>query len=180
MCVSVNLSLSVSFSVSVCLFLSVCVCVSVCVCLSVCVSLYLSLFLSVCLSVCLCVRVSDLLINLNQLFYFRLNQRMYLLESSSLYSVLDLKEIADGQYEGFLQSQIQFSSSHVHHCDLCTQRGFICQICNTDDIIFPFQFETTTRCTVCKTVFHSSCKAQNLSCPRCERRQRYHERVLLR
>ncbi|KAG9267429.1 pleckstrin homology domain-containing family M member 1 [Astyanax mexicanus] len=110
----------------------------------------------------------------------RLNQRMYLLESSSLYSVLDLKEIADGQYEGFLQSQIQFSSSHVHHCDLCTQRGFICQICNTDDIIFPFQFETTTRCTVCKTVFHSSCKAQNLSCPRCERRQRYHERVLLR
>lgn len=110
----------------------------------------------------------------------RLNQRTYLLESSSLYSVLDLKEIADGQYEAFLQSQIQFSSNHVHHCDLCTQRGFICQICNTDDIIFPFQFDTTTRCKVCKTVFHSSCKAQDLSCPRCERLQRYHERNLLR
>ncbi|XP_072523165.1 pleckstrin homology domain-containing family M member 1 [Salminus brasiliensis] len=110
----------------------------------------------------------------------RLRQRTYLLESSHLYSVLDLRQIADGQYESFLQSLIQFSSSHVHHCDLCTQRGFICQICNTDDIIFPFQFDTTARCKVCKTVFHSSCKAQNLSCPRCERLQRYHERDLLR
>ncbi|XP_066521576.1 pleckstrin homology domain-containing family M member 1 [Hoplias malabaricus] len=109
----------------------------------------------------------------------RLGQRTYLLESSHLYSVLDLRQIADGVYESFLQLLVQLSSSHVYHCDLCTQRGFICQICNTDDIIFPFQFDTTSRCQVCKTVFHSSCKAPNVSCPRCERLQRYQERDLL-
>ncbi|MCJ8738277.1 hypothetical protein PDJAM_G00033900 [Pangasius djambal] len=109
----------------------------------------------------------------------RLQQRTYLLESSHLYSVLDFRQIADSQYESFLQSIIQFSCNHVHHCDLCTQRGFICQICNVDDIIFPFQFDTTSRCKACKTVFHSSCKAQSVTCPRCERLQRYKERDFL-
>ncbi|KAI5609748.1 pleckstrin-likey domain-containing family M member 1 isoform 1 [Silurus asotus] len=109
----------------------------------------------------------------------RLQQRTYLLESSHMYSVLDFRQIADGQYESFLQSLIQFSCNHVHHCDLCTQRGFICQICNTDEIIFPFQFDTTSRCKVCKAVFHSTCKDQNDPCPRCERLQRYKERELL-
>ncbi|XP_062858691.1 pleckstrin homology domain-containing family M member 1 isoform X2 [Trichomycterus rosablanca] len=109
----------------------------------------------------------------------RLEQRTYLLESGHLYSVLDLMQIADGQYVSVLQSLIQFSSNHVHQCDLCTQRGFICQICNTDEIVFPFQFDATTRCLVCKTVFHSSCKARTVSCPRCERLQRYKERNLL-
>ncbi|XP_036389729.1 pleckstrin homology domain-containing family M member 1 [Megalops cyprinoides] len=106
----------------------------------------------------------------------KLDQRNYLLESSNLFSVMDLREIADGQYEAFMQSLIQFASNHVYHCDLCTQRGFICQICNANGIIFPFEFETTTRCKVCKTVFHSTCKAQSPSCPRCQRLQKYLER----
>ncbi|XP_052466954.1 pleckstrin homology domain-containing family M member 1 [Carassius gibelio] len=108
----------------------------------------------------------------------RLQQRTYLLDNSDLYSVLDLQQIADEHYESYLQSLIQFGTKHVLHCDLCTQRGFICQICNTDNIIFPFQFDSTTRCNVCKTVFHSSCKAKCPVCPRCVRIQKYMERDL--
>ncbi|KAK2876868.1 hypothetical protein Q8A67_020964 [Cirrhinus molitorella] len=108
----------------------------------------------------------------------RLQQRTYLLDNSDVYSVLDLQQIADGHYESYLQSLIQFGSKHVHNCDLCTQRGFICQICNTDNIIFPFQFDSTTRCNICKTVFHSACKATCLVCPRCVRIQKYMERDL--
>ena len=48
-------------------------------------------------------------------------------------------------YEGFLKALIEFASQHVYHCDLCTQRGFICQICHHHDIIFPFEFDTTVR-----------------------------------
>ncbi|XP_059762844.1 pleckstrin homology domain-containing family M member 1 isoform X2 [Balaenoptera ricei] len=73
----------------------------------------------------------------------RLNHRNYLLESPHKYSVADLQQIADGVYEGFLKSLIEFASQHVYHCDLCTQRGFICQICHHHDIIFPFEFDTT-------------------------------------
>lgn len=54
-------------------------------------------------------------------------------------------QIADGVFETFLQSLLQFASHHVYNCDLCTQRGFICQICNSSDIIFPFEFDTTAR-----------------------------------
>lgn len=103
-----------------------------------------------------------------------MEQRTYLLEFSHLYSVLDLRQvrcwqtylepsyypylglfvcflkmylfqIAEGQYATYLMTLVQSASKHVYQCDLCTQRGFICQICHADDIIFPFQFESTAR-----------------------------------
>nr|XP_056720679.1 pleckstrin homology domain-containing family M member 1 [Euleptes europaea] len=107
----------------------------------------------------------------------RLDHRHYLLESLHKYSVADLNQIADGVFETFLQSLIQFASHHVYNCDLCTQRGFICQICNSNDIIFPFEFNTTTRCSECKTVFHSSCHVNATFCPRCIRRQKYQQKL---
>ncbi|KGL72379.1 Pleckstrin homology domain-containing family M member 1, partial [Tinamus guttatus] len=75
----------------------------------------------------------------------RLDHRNYLLECPHKYSVSDLRQIAEGVFETFLQSLIQFASHHVYNCDLCTQRGFICQICNRSDIIFPFEFDMTIR-----------------------------------
>lgn len=106
----------------------------------------------------------------------RLNHRNYLLESPHKYSVADLQQIAEGVYEGFLKALIEFASQHVYHCDLCTQRGFICQICRHQDIIFPFEFDTTVRCGECKTVFHQSCQAVvKKGCPRCARRRKYQQ-----
>lgn len=107
----------------------------------------------------------------------RLDHRDYLLESPHKYSVTDLRQIADGVFEVYLQSLIQFASHHVYNCDLCTQRGFICQICNHSSIIFPFEFDTTTRCRDCKTVFHKCCQDSMKSCPRCERRQKYQQQL---
>ncbi|XP_066219991.1 pleckstrin homology domain-containing family M member 1 [Saccopteryx leptura] len=109
----------------------------------------------------------------------RLNHRNYLLESPHKYSVADLQQIADGVYEGFLKALIEFASQHVYHCDLCTQRGFICQICHHHDIIFPFEFDTTVRCDECRTVFHQSCQAVVKGCPRCARRRKYQEQNAL-
>ncbi|XP_029383894.1 pleckstrin homology domain-containing family M member 1 [Echeneis naucrates] len=107
-----------------------------------------------------------------------MGQRTYLLESSRLYSVADLRQIADSQYVAYLKALSQFASNHVFHCDLCTQRGFICQICHADDTIFPFQFDSTIRCKDCKAVFHSTCKAAGDPCPRCLRMKKYLERDL--
>ncbi|XP_032473742.1 pleckstrin homology domain-containing family M member 1 isoform X2 [Phocoena sinus] len=110
----------------------------------------------------------------------RLSHRNYLLETPHKYSVADLQQIADGVYEGFLKSLIEFASQHVYHCDLCTQRGFICQICHHHDIIFPFEFDTTVRCGECKTVFHQSCQAvMKKGCPRCARRLKYQQQSTL-
>ncbi|KAL0984270.1 hypothetical protein UPYG_G00139260 [Umbra pygmaea] len=108
----------------------------------------------------------------------RLGERTYLLKNSNTYSVMDLRQIAEGTYVDYLNTLIQFASNHVHHCDLCTQRGFFCQLCRTGDIIFPFQFDTTVRCKECKAVFHQGCKAQADQCPQCVRRQNYLEKDL--
>uniref|UniRef100_A0AAX7U2Q1 Rubicon Homology domain-containing protein n=1 Tax=Astatotilapia calliptera TaxID=8154 RepID=A0AAX7U2Q1_ASTCA len=108
----------------------------------------------------------------------RMGQRTYLLESNHLYSVKDLRQVAEGQYVNFLRRLVQHACNHVFSCDLCTQRGYICQICHSDDTIFPFQFETTTRCEDCKALFHISCKADEQSCPRCQRMRKYMERDL--
>lgn len=108
----------------------------------------------------------------------RMGQRTYLMESTHLYSVMDLRQIAEGQFAAFLLTLLDFASSHVFHCDLCTQRGFICQVCHSSDIIFPFQFGSTTRCKDCKAVFHLSCKTAGLPCPRCQRMKKYLERDL--
>lgn len=54
-------------------------------------------------------------------------------------------QIANGQYATYLLTLLTYASNHVFHCDLCMQRGFICQICHANDTIFPFQFDTTTR-----------------------------------
>ncbi|XP_041029230.1 pleckstrin homology domain-containing family M member 1 isoform X1 [Carcharodon carcharias] len=115
-----------------------------------------------------------------QEFYKKLEQKKYLLESPDLYSVSDLRETAQGVFEAFLQHAIHFATNHVYMCDLCTQRGFICQLCNSNDIIFPFEFESTSRCKECRTVFHKVCKAGLLSCPRCVRKQRYLECKMVR
>ncbi|XP_066442984.1 pleckstrin homology domain-containing family M member 1 isoform X2 [Eleutherodactylus coqui] len=104
-----------------------------------------------------------------------LDHRDYLLDCAHTYSVRDLKQIAAGEFECFLQSALQFASSHVYRCDRCSQRGFICQICNQEEIIYPFQFDTTTRCGDCKAVFHKPCKTLATQCPRCERRRKCRE-----
>ncbi|XP_034050640.1 pleckstrin homology domain-containing family M member 1 isoform X2 [Thalassophryne amazonica] len=108
----------------------------------------------------------------------RIKQRTYLMESSHLYSVMDLRQIAEGHYVTYLETLVHYASDHVYHCDLCTQRGFICQMCHSDDIIFPFQFDSTTRCKQCKAVFHLTCKVPPRSCPRCVRMKKYLERDL--
>lgn len=108
----------------------------------------------------------------------RMGQRPYLLESSQLYSIMDLRQIADGHYNVYLMTLVQLAANHVFQCDLCTQRGFICQTCHSNEIIFPFQFESTTRCKECKAVFHLHCKSTSDPCPRCLRIRKYQERDL--
>lgn len=68
--------------------------------------------------------------------------------SSELYLLMSdlFFQIADGQYTTYLLTLLNYASNHVFQCELCLQRGFICQMCHSNEIIFPFQFDTTTRC----------------------------------
>ncbi|KAG8240174.1 hypothetical protein J437_LFUL009464 [Ladona fulva] len=105
--------------------------------------------------------------------------RSYLYEHVHLYSVLDLQQIPTGALAQFLQQVVTFARNHVLSCWLCSQKGFICEVCNNPKVIYPFDTELTYRCPSCNAVFHASCQDSARPCPKCERRKKREDITLL-
>ncbi|XP_076236884.1 pleckstrin homology and RUN domain containing M1 [Calliopsis andreniformis] len=105
--------------------------------------------------------------------------RDYLYEHVHQYSVSDLFDIFNGTLAQQLQKVIEFARSHVINCWLCSQKGFICEICNNPKVIYPFDMESTYRCGACNAVFHAKCLNANKPCPKCERRRKRMDLPLL-
>ena len=78
-------------------------------------------------------------------FHEKLAPREYLYEHIHQYSVTDLADIPNGTLARQLQKVVEFGKKHVVKCWLCTQKGFICEICRDPNIIFPFDLESTYR-----------------------------------
>uniref|UniRef100_A0A3Q0T9X4 Pleckstrin homology domain containing M3 n=1 Tax=Amphilophus citrinellus TaxID=61819 RepID=A0A3Q0T9X4_AMPCI len=102
----------------------------------------------------------------------RIFPREYLLQHIHLYSLADLQQVIDGKLAPFLSKVIKFASSHVFSCSLCREKGFICELCQNGQVIYPFQ-ENATRCGA---VFHAECRQRAQPCPRCVRRELHHKR----
>ncbi|XP_077011007.1 pleckstrin homology domain-containing family M member 3 isoform X2 [Tamandua tetradactyla] len=75
----------------------------------------------------------------------RIFPREYLLQQIHLYSLADLQQVIEGKLAPFLGKVIKFSTSHVYSCSLCSQKGFICEICNNGEILYPFEDISTSR-----------------------------------
>lgn len=52
----------------------------------------------------------------------------------------DLLEIYSGTLLEFLERKIETSRNHVLNCLVCSQKGFICELCRDPKIIYPFDF----------------------------------------
>ncbi|XP_004626682.1 pleckstrin homology domain-containing family M member 3 [Octodon degus] len=101
----------------------------------------------------------------------RIFPREYLLQQIHLYSLADLQQVIEGKLAPFLGKVIKFATAHVYSCSLCSQKGFICEICNNGEILYPFEDISTSRCESCGAVFHAECKEKSVPCPRCVRRE---------
>ncbi|XP_023682406.1 pleckstrin homology domain-containing family M member 3 isoform X2 [Paramormyrops kingsleyae] len=101
----------------------------------------------------------------------RIFPREYLLQHIHLYSLADLQQVIDGKLAPFLSKVIKFASSHVYSCSLCSEKGFICEMCHNGQVIYPFQESATRRCEGCGAVFHTECRMRAQPCPRCVRRE---------
>lgn len=71
--------------------------------------------------------------------------REYLFEHVHLYAIVDLLDIPSGKLADLLKRAIKMSIEHVLVCQLCSQKGYICEVCNADKVIYPFDIETTYR-----------------------------------
>ncbi|XP_065060890.1 pleckstrin homology domain-containing family M member 3-like [Rhopilema esculentum] len=103
-------------------------------------------------------------------FRKRLWPREYLCDDIHQYSALDLVQVHTGQLTNHLRKIISFFTKHVYKCTLCSQKGFICELCSSDKIIYPFEVLTTVQCHRCQSVYHKKCR-KDRSCSKCLRLQ---------
>ncbi|KAL3994923.1 hypothetical protein ACH3XW_23715 [Acanthocheilonema viteae] len=96
----------------------------------------------------------------------------YLYKDIQLYSFTDLLTVLSGHMESHLNNLLNFTAEHIRRCLLCSQKGFICEICSSAEVIYPFQLEVTSRCMECFSVYHKKC-LEKQRCPKCTRRERY-------
>lgn len=104
----------------------------------------------------------------------------HLFEHVHLYSLDDLINIKTGQLKILIKRAISYGRKHVGACALCSQKGFICELCKSPSVIYPFDTDTTLRCESCHSVYHKGCclgggtlTAKKIKlpedCPRCKR-----------
>lgn len=97
--------------------------------------------------------------------------REYLYDHVHLYTISDLAQIPNGSLALQLEKVVNFAKSHVLDCWLCSQKGFICEVCRDSKILYPFETSSTYRCDECSSVFHAKCLNENIPCPKCKRKQ---------
>ncbi|VVC45034.1 Putative zinc-RING and/or ribbon,Zinc finger, PHD-type,Zinc finger, RING/FYVE/PHD-type,Protein kinase C- [Cinara cedri] len=91
------------------------------------------------------------------------------LYDSNLYSMKDLIEIKSGIFLEDLLRVVQICEKHIRvECEICKNRGYICEICKQDKIIFPFD-EDVYSCDKCHNVYHNNCCNERNFCPKCKR-----------
>lgn len=112
-----------------------------------------------------------------------------------VYSIQNMLDVKNGELGKRLQNIIITCNKHVANCQvkiekkkllghlcvslkqfniivqLCQARGFICEICNKSEVLFPWNFSLVMRCVDCGSCYHKKCFDSRKApiCPRCPR-----------
>uniref|UniRef100_A0A182IWH1 Uncharacterized protein n=1 Tax=Anopheles atroparvus TaxID=41427 RepID=A0A182IWH1_ANOAO len=99
----------------------------------------------------------------------QIGQRRHLMQTVELYSVADLVGVENGTLLGYLRSVRATFEHHIRNCLICSGKAYICELCNHDEILFPFD-EDIFSCTRCNAVSHRGCYLRkNMKCAKCTR-----------
>ncbi|XP_065203100.1 run domain Beclin-1-interacting and cysteine-rich domain-containing protein-like isoform X2 [Planococcus citri] len=85
------------------------------------------------------------------------------------YSLKDLIDVKSNKLKKILLDISKTCENHVSQCELCHARGFMCEICSKQEIIFPWQINAVVRCIKCGSCHHIRCYNQKKICPKCVR-----------
>ncbi|CAL7940368.1 unnamed protein product [Xylocopa violacea] len=98
-------------------------------------------------------------------------EQNYIISEPHVYSIQDLMQVKYGILPMRLQELVQMCNIHIVGCELCQARGFVCELCCSKDVIFPWEFSKVSRCDMCGACFHNECKQNfnKVDCPRCIR-----------
>lgn len=88
-----------------------------------------------------------------------------------LYSMADLTAVENGNLVDFLNKVYHAFDKHIRLCDICTGKGYLCEICGNDEVIFPYD-DGAIQCEKgkCAAMFHRACWIRkNMKCTKCVR-----------
>lgn len=90
------------------------------------------------------------------------------------YSMSHLQAIDDGTLETQLTELTEVCRSHITSCTLCSGKGYLCEVCNNNEVLYPFD-SGALMCDKCNSMYHRGCwlrKGQScLKCVRLEARK---------
>ena len=98
-----------------------------------------------------------------------LSPRQHFVDDADHYSLMDLVDIRSGELQTFLDFVLAKFVEHIRNCVLCRAKGFHCEYCDDEEVIFPFD-EMTSTCGKCEGVFHRDCYKPE-TCPKCDRKR---------
>jgi len=104
-----------------------------------------------------------------ELFCTKMLDKEHIYREEHTYTLADLPCVQSGQLRQHLLKVLEFGKKHVSECELCSAKGFICEACRSDVVIFPFDLEMIYRCCQCGSIFHKDCMNPLQLCPRCQR-----------
>ncbi|UYV60438.1 DEF8 [Cordylochernes scorpioides] len=86
----------------------------------------------------------------------QLSGRMHFVEDGERYSLADLIELEQGSLVPALTAVRDAFLAHItQHCPGCRGKGYICEVCKSEEVIFPFQRKTAS-CPACSALFHQN------------------------
>lgn len=95
--------------------------------------------------------------------------KRHLIQNIDMYSISDLIEVESGAIVDFLNRTFATYEQHIRKCQLCSGKGYVCEICRNVEVLFPFD-DGAVNCKTCGTVFHRACYLRkNQKCPKCTR-----------
>lgn len=102
----------------------------------------------------------------------QLEERQHFVENAHMYSLQDLIDVNSGLLVDYLKKIHGNFLTHIkNECLVCQGKGYICEICDVSEIIFPFDGGVVV-CAGCSTVLHHLCfTSRNSLCPRCVRQE---------
>ncbi|CAH8829146.1 unnamed protein product [Trichobilharzia szidati] len=101
------------------------------------------------------------------------------LETPDLWSMADLHAVHDGKMSTTIRTVLLPIVEHIPICERCLAQGFICEVCKSGQILFPFGQVNTVTCPTCSACFHRVClpTPKPEICPRCIRRAAKREQL---
>ncbi|KAK3864460.1 hypothetical protein Pcinc_029859 [Petrolisthes cinctipes] len=101
----------------------------------------------------------------------QLEERQHFVDNAHMFSLQDLIDVNTGTLMDYLNRVHASFANHIkNECLTCQGKGFICEICDMSEILFPFDGGVVV-CGECCTVLHHRCFTSRAAsqCPRCLR-----------